>query len=84
MGYSTIISERVGDVGVITLNRPDTLNALNLAMTEELEAAIGEARRDGVRALLLTGAGRGFCSGADLTAGEGKGKTRHVASLRGP
>ncbi|HIA16044.1 MAG TPA: enoyl-CoA hydratase, partial [Dehalococcoidia bacterium] len=33
MGYTTIISERVGDVAVISLNRPDTLNALNLALT---------------------------------------------------
>ena len=73
MGYTTIISERVGDVAVITLNRPDTLNALNLALTEELADAIGGAQKDGVRALLLTGAGRGVCSGADLAAGEGKG-----------
>ena len=73
MGYTTIISERVGDVAVITLNRPDTLNALNLALTEELADAIDGAQKDGVRALLLTGAGRGFCSGADLAAGEGKG-----------
>ena len=82
MGYSTIISERVGDVTVITLNRPDTLNALNLALTEELADAIAEAKKDEVRALLLTGAGRGFCSGADLSAGEGKGHPSGVDLVR--
>ncbi|MDP6514007.1 MAG: enoyl-CoA hydratase-related protein [SAR202 cluster bacterium] len=82
MGYSTIISERVGDVAVITLNRPDTLNALNLALTEELADAIAEAKKDEVRALLLTGAGRGFCSGADLSAGEGKGHPSGVDLVR--
>ena len=61
MEYSTIISERVGEVALITLNRPNSLNALNQAMTDELEEAIIEARRDGVRTLMLTGAGRGFC-----------------------
>jgi 2-(1,2-epoxy-1,2-dihydrophenyl)acetyl-CoA isomerase len=82
MAYEAIISERVGDVCVITLNRPETMNALNFVMTEELEDAIGAARKDGVRALLLTGAGRGFCSGADLTAGEGKGHPSGVDLLR--
>jgi 2-(1,2-epoxy-1,2-dihydrophenyl)acetyl-CoA isomerase len=82
VGYSTIISERVGDVAVITLNRPDTLNALNLALTEELADAIAEAKKDEVRALLLTGAGRGFCSGADLSAGEGKGHPSGVDLVR--
>jgi 2-(1,2-epoxy-1,2-dihydrophenyl)acetyl-CoA isomerase len=65
--------DTAGDVGRITLNRPDRLNALNLEMTEELEAAIVAMRDDGVRALLLTGAGRGFCSGADLAAPQGEG-----------
>ena len=73
MAYTTIIADTVGDVGRIALNRPDNLNALNLALTEELAAAIGEMRADGVRALLLTGAGRGFCSGADLAAPPGEG-----------
>ena len=73
LGYSTIIVDTTGDVGRIKLNRPDSLNALNLAMTEELASAIEAMRADGARALLLTGAGRGFCSGADLAAQPGEG-----------
>jgi len=50
----------------LALNRPDTLNALNDAMFREIPIAIGHATMAGARALLLTGEGRGFCSGADL------------------
>ena len=78
MSYSTIIADIEGDVGKITLNRPDSLNSLNLTLTEELASAIEAMRTDGVRALVLTGAGRGFCSGADLAAG-GPSRHRHVA-----
>ena len=73
MQGSTVLTERVGDVGVVTLNRPEKLNALNRTLMEDLEAAIRASEEDGVRALLLTGAGRGFCSGADLTAPKGEG-----------
>jgi 2-(1,2-epoxy-1,2-dihydrophenyl)acetyl-CoA isomerase len=51
----------------ITLNRPDVLNAFNEAMHNALEAALDEARAPDVRAVVLTGAGRGFCVGQDLT-----------------
>lgn len=64
--YETILTERVGSVLKITLNRPERLNAASLDMADELGAAfydLGDAR-----AVLITGAGKGFCSGADLAA----------------
>jgi 2-(1,2-epoxy-1,2-dihydrophenyl)acetyl-CoA isomerase len=58
---------RVGAVLTITLNRPDVLNAFDSAMHRVLAAALRDARDPGVRAVVLTGAGRGFCVGQDLT-----------------
>ena len=58
---------REGAVLTITLNRPDVLNAFNGAMHKALAAALKEARDDSVRAVVLTGAGRAFCVGQDLT-----------------
>jgi methylglutaconyl-CoA hydratase len=58
-----------GSVALITLNRPDKRNALNDALVEGLKEALRRADDDrGVRAILLTGAGADFCSGADLSA----------------
>ena len=60
------------DVAVVTLNRPDTLNALSFALVDELHAALDGLQRDNAcRVIVLTGAGRGFCSGLDLTQIEG-------------
>jgi 2-(1,2-epoxy-1,2-dihydrophenyl)acetyl-CoA isomerase len=56
-----------GAVLTITLNRPDVLNALNAATHKALGAALKEARSEDVRAVVLTGAGRGFCVGQDLS-----------------
>jgi 2-(1,2-epoxy-1,2-dihydrophenyl)acetyl-CoA isomerase len=58
--------ERDGAVLTITLNRPDVLNAINRAVHEQLRAALKEARDPDVRAVVVTGAGRGFCVGQDL------------------
>jgi 2-(1,2-epoxy-1,2-dihydrophenyl)acetyl-CoA isomerase len=58
-------------VATLTLNRPDSLNALNSAMLDEMRAALESLAESGARALLLTGAGRGFSSGADLASGGG-------------
>src|SRR5438034_6106111 len=60
-------TSRDGAVLTITLNRPDVLNAFNEAMHNALAAALDEARAADVRAVVLTGAGRGFCVGQDLT-----------------
>jgi 2-(1,2-epoxy-1,2-dihydrophenyl)acetyl-CoA isomerase len=58
-------------VATLTLNRPDSLNALNAGMIDEVRAAVEAAPDMGARALLLAGAGRGFSSGADLASGGG-------------
>ncbi|MGH3084765.1 MAG: enoyl-CoA hydratase-related protein, partial [Gaiellaceae bacterium] len=60
-------TSRDGAVITITLNRPDVLNALNKAMQDALAAALKEARDPEIRAVVVTGAGRGFCVGQDLT-----------------
>jgi 2-(1,2-epoxy-1,2-dihydrophenyl)acetyl-CoA isomerase len=62
-----ILTERRGDVLVVTLNRPERLNAAPPAMFEEITAALGTL--DGARAVLVGGAGRAFCSGADVAGG---------------
>lgn len=67
MSYAHILAERRGDVLAITLNRPDRLNAAPPAMFDEIRACIGAL--EGARAVLITGAGRAFCSGADVASG---------------
>jgi 2-(1,2-epoxy-1,2-dihydrophenyl)acetyl-CoA isomerase len=70
LSYETIIWEQTGAVGRLTLNRPQTLNAWTAQFGEELKQVIdAEAADDSVRAVVITGAGRGFSSGADLKAG---------------
>jgi 2-(1,2-epoxy-1,2-dihydrophenyl)acetyl-CoA isomerase len=70
MSYETVIWEQSGAVGRLTLNRPETLNAWTAEFGRELRQVIEqEAADDSVRAVLVTGAGRGFSSGADLKAG---------------
>jgi 2-(1,2-epoxy-1,2-dihydrophenyl)acetyl-CoA isomerase len=60
-------TSREGGVLTVTLNRPDVLNAINAAVHEGLAAALKEAAGAEVRAVVITGAGRGFCVGQDLT-----------------
>jgi 2-(1,2-epoxy-1,2-dihydrophenyl)acetyl-CoA isomerase len=68
MGFEQIEVDRDGSVLRIILQRPEKLNALTQVMSDELVEAFTTARDDdGVRAVLLTGAGRGFCAGQDLT-----------------
>jgi 2-(1,2-epoxy-1,2-dihydrophenyl)acetyl-CoA isomerase len=70
MSYETVIWEQDGGVGRLTLNRPETLNAWTAQFGRELKQVVeGEASEESVRAVLITGAGRGFSSGADLKAG---------------
>jgi enoyl-CoA hydratase/carnithine racemase len=73
MGFDTLLYDVADAVATITLNRPDRLNAVNTTVIQELVAAFDRADADdGVRAVIVTGAGRAFCAGADLGGG---GKT---------
>jgi enoyl-CoA hydratase/carnithine racemase len=70
MNYETIRYEVDNGVATLTLNRPDVLNAMNRQMTQELIDSFDQSDRDdNVRAVIVTGAGRGFCGGADLSKG---------------
>ena len=70
MSYETVIWEESGGVGRLTLNRPETLNAWTSDFGRELKHVVEvQAADEAVRAVLITGAGRGFSSGADLKAG---------------
>ena len=70
MSYETVLWEQSDGAGRLTLNRPDTLNAWVTEFGRELKQVIeNEASDESVRAVLVTGAGRGFSSGADLKAG---------------
>lgn len=71
MAWNTLIVDKTGGVATVTLNRPERLNAMSNELMVELHKALGEIEADdGMRCLLITGAGRGFCSGADLASGD--------------
>ena len=71
MEFKTIILDKKQGIAKITLNRPDSLNALNRRMMTELKAALDDVNGDDeVRVLVLTGAGRSFCAGGDLSFDE--------------
>jgi 2-(1,2-epoxy-1,2-dihydrophenyl)acetyl-CoA isomerase len=66
MGFETIQFEMHGSICLLTLNRPDRLNALTVEVAHEFSAAVREALEKGARVIVLTGAGRAFCAGGDL------------------
>jgi 2-(1,2-epoxy-1,2-dihydrophenyl)acetyl-CoA isomerase len=68
MSDSTVLYEARGAVALVTLNRPQNLNSFDARMHEDLRAALDRIEGDpSIRAMVLTGAGRGFCAGADLS-----------------
>lgn len=67
MTYETILFEIAEGAAKLTLNRPDRLNSFTVQMHQEVADALGRVEAEGARALLLTGAGRGFCAGQDLS-----------------
>jgi 2-(1,2-epoxy-1,2-dihydrophenyl)acetyl-CoA isomerase len=71
MADPTVLFQAHGSVALVTLNRPDALNSLTHQMHRDLWAALDQAEANpAIRALVLTGAGRGFCAGADLNAAD--------------
>ena len=67
MAYESILYSVDGGVACLTLNRPDSLNSFTAAMHGEVAEVLGEAAEDpAIRAVVITGAGRGFCAGQDL------------------
>ena len=76
MNYETVKCELDGAVAVVTIFRPDSMNAFNTTLRRELLAAFDDiASNDAVRVAVLTGEGRSFCAGADLKDDIGDGKT---------
>lgn len=66
--YQTVVVERQGETAVVSLNRPDSLNAFDAQLRSDLRLAVREVNDDpAVRVVVLTGAGRAFCAGADLS-----------------
>lgn len=79
---SILLSDRVGDVATLTLNRPDQFNALSEALLDTLKAALAElADDDSLRCLVIAGAGRAFCAGHDLRQMRGKPDEAYYRAL---
>lgn len=81
MEYERILFEISEDIATVTLNRPEVMNGLDAAMRREIRAAVAEAAGS-ARVLVLTGAGRGFCSGQALEPGQAEGGLDLEATLR--
>jgi enoyl-CoA hydratase/carnithine racemase len=83
MEFKDIIYEADGGIAKITLNRPQTLNAYNERLVQEVISAVDLARQDdAVRVLIITGSGRGFCSGGDVS-GTSESRTRFAGHPMG-
>src|SRR3989442_8100616 len=84
MGYETILVEKKDQITRITLNRPASLNSFNEKMGEEFYAALKEAEKDdSTRCLIITGAGRAFSAGEDVSGLEERGGGDSQTSLGG-
>jgi 2-(1,2-epoxy-1,2-dihydrophenyl)acetyl-CoA isomerase len=80
-----VIVEKEGHCATVTLNQPETLNALTYEMLQDFKRAVEDIGSDGeVRAVILTGAGRGFCSGANVHGGSGQTLAGGGMGLRRP
>jgi len=88
--YPTLLLDMAGEIGHITLNRPDKRNAISATMIAELQTALDEVEKSHARVVILTGAGKAFCSGMDLemlaaiaqqSAAENQEDSRRLAKL---
>src|SRR5437763_2991651 len=88
--YPTLLLDMAGEIGHITLNRPDKRNAISAAMIADLQTALDEIENSHARVVILTGAGKAFCSGMDLemlaaiaqqSAAENQEDSRRLAKL---
>lgn len=85
MNLETVLYEVCDGVATITLNRPEAMNAWTPQLSDELSLAMGAADADDeVRAVVLTGAGKAFCAGADLSAGESGFLAGGASAQEGP
>lgn len=84
MSYECILFDVRNVVARLTLNRPQRLNSFNMTMHLEMREALQKAVEQRARVLMLTGAGRAFCAGQDLSdrAGPNESARRHAARLR--
>ena len=84
MDYETIVYQKTGHVAVIKLNRPDVLNAMNRQLWVDFHAALDETARDNaVKALIITGEGRAFSTGADLKESKSRSHEAYRTYLEG-
>jgi enoyl-CoA hydratase/carnithine racemase len=84
MEFQNVILDKEAGIATITLNRPEKLNAISAFMRQKLIMAIEEVRKDDtIKVLIITGAGRGFCAGGDVTAmGKSESSERKEPSFR--
>ena len=85
MNLQTVLYEVTDRVAVVTLNRPEAMNAWTPQLSDELTIALGAADTDDdVRAIVVTGAGKAFCAGADLSGGEDGFRGGEASTYDGP
>ena len=82
MSYKNVLVEHKDKVGILTLNAPEVLNALSAEMVQEISNAVSDIINSDARCLLITGAGRAFCAGANLQArGKSEGELPAAGSV---
>jgi enoyl-CoA hydratase/carnithine racemase len=85
MSYEYILVERDGDIGIVTLNRPERMNAMTYQMSQEYSDAVAELNDDAsIGAIVITGRGRSFCAGVDISRFEDNVRERDGQTVTRP